>query len=288
MKSITDSVRAHGGLIATHELHADGHFRGSIANALAHNRLVRVRQGWYCPAELHPLLREAARVGGAATCVSALALHGAWTVKTDILHVSVLSNSCRLRTRADKRARLADSPGALVRVHWSLTVPDHRLLLDPIECLRDLLHCETPEMSTAVADSVLHRNPDLTAEWLALVETQPLAARIWLSRIDGVCESGTESIFWFRMSPLGLPLRRQVRIARVGRVDFLIGSKLIVEVDSAKYHTDPDAYERDRRRDAQLSALGYRVLRFTYEQILNRWPEVEAAVLASILRGDHR
>jgi len=209
-------------------------------------------------------------------------------VATPVLHIAVPANSCRLRTRADKRARLAEVPNPLVRVHWRDDEFDERLILSPAKCLADLIRCESPEMVTAVADSVLHRNPLLIESWMKVVESSPARHHAWLSRIDGVCESGTESLFWFRMSLLGLPLRRQVKIAGVGRVDFLIGSRLVVEVDSAKYHTDPEAYERDRRRDAQLSALGYRVLRFTYKQILNRWPEVEAAVLASILRADHR
>lgn len=162
-----------------------------------------------------------------------------------------------------------------------------RLILSPIECLTHLVGCQPPEVVTATADSALNRDPLLIEPWQDLVRMSARALQPWLSRVDGVCESGTESLFWFRMSPLDLPMRRQVRIAGVGRVDFLIGSKLVIEVDSAKYHTDPKAYEEDRRRDARLSAMGYRVLRFTYDQILNRWAEVEAAVLASIIRGDH-
>ena len=206
---------------------------------------------------------------------------------TPVLHIAVPANSCRLRTRTNKRERLTNAPNPLVRVHWTESGIDERLIRSPLDCLADLIHCEPPEMVTAIADSVLQHNPLLIQGWLELVASSPLHHRPWLSRIDGVCESGTESIFWFRMSPLGFPLKRQVKIAGVGRVDFLVGSRLIVEVDSARYHTSPEDYERDRRRDALLSALGYRVHRFTYEQILNRWPEVETAVIASILRGDH-
>lgn len=288
MTSIEHSVHNRGGLAATHELYSDGHSRSAIAGALSRRRLLRVRQGWYCLPSAHPHLLEAARDGGPATCVTARALHGAWTIATPILHIAVPTNSCRLRTRTDNRERLAEAPNPLVRVHWTESGIDERLIRSPLNCLADLVQCEPPEMVTAIADSVLHRNPLLFDGWLNLVAASPLHQRSWLSRIDGVCESGTESLFWFRMSPLGLPLKRQVKIPGVGRVDFLVGSRLVVEVDSARYHTNPEDYERDRRRDALLSALGYRVLRFTYEQIVNRWPEVEAAVIASVLRGDHR
>lgn len=76
-------------------------------------------------------------------------------------------------------------------------------------------------------------------------------------------------------------------IPGVGRVDFVIGAFLVVEVDGAEYHTDPERFEADRHRDAMLSIRGYRVLRFSYRQVIHAWHEVEAAVLAAVVRGDH-
>jgi very-short-patch-repair endonuclease len=43
--------------------------------------------------------------------------------------------------------------------------------------------------------------------------------------------------------------------------------KLVVEVDSWRFHGDRDAFESDRVRDAVLVAHGYRVLRFTARQL---------------------
>lgn len=42
---------------------------------------------------------------------------------------------------------------------------------------------------------------------------------------------------------------------------------LAVEVDGFAYHTSPSAFERDRRRDAELVAAGVRVVRVTWRQI---------------------
>ena len=92
----------------------------------------------------------------------------------------------------------------------------------------------------------------------------------------------------FHLLILRLPFVQQIKVAGVGRVDFLIGECLVVEVDGAEFHTTREAFEEDRRRDALLSSLGYRVLRFSYNQINKRWPVVEAALLAAISRGDHR
>lgn len=101
---------------------------------------------------------------------------------------------------------------------------------------------------------------------------------------DGVCESGTETIFFDRFRDLAP--RRQVVIPGVGRVDFLLGERLITEVDGSAHHSGPEQFEADRRRDALLSARGFRVLRFSYRQVTSRWFEVEASVRAAIARGD--
>lgn len=46
--------------------------------------------------------------------------------------------------------------------------------------------------------------------------------------------------------------------------------KLAIECDGYGSHMDPASFERDRARDAELMALGWRVLRFTWAQITYR------------------
>jgi very-short-patch-repair endonuclease len=298
MHPISRAITSRGGLAATFELRADGFTRAQLGAAVASREIVRVRHGWYVSRGIHPLLAQAARVGGRLTCVNGLALHGAWECPSEELHVAVPPHACRLRDRNDARTRLADEGNPLVRVHWRAEPPASRLpstvgpiatrlLLDPIACLEHAIGCQPPEVVTAVADSLLRARPHLRVEWARLCERSPAAHRHFLRHVDGVCESGTESLFWFRMRRFRLPLRRQVRIAGVGRVDFLIGEWLVIEVDGAAYHTDPARFEGDRHRDAVLSSIGYRVLRFSYRQVMSDWSEVEAAVLAAVLRGDH-
>ena len=58
--------------------------------------------------------------------------------------------------------------------------------------------------------------------------------------------------------------------ARVGpyEVDFLWReARLIVEVDGFAFHGDRAAFEADRRRDAELAARGFHVIRVTWRQI---------------------
>jgi len=287
MVSITESVRRRGGLAATFELYEDGHTRRGLASAVHSGSIVRVRQGWFALNGTHPILLEAVRVGGRLTGLSALELQGFWSYPTDDLHVAVHPHDARLRTRLDKTRRLADSPEPATCVHWREHAAGSRFMLAPVECLTDVIACQTPDVVTAVADSVLFKRPRLVAEWNELVAGAAQCHRSYLAAVDGVCESGTESIFWFRTKKFGLTIARQVHIPGIGRVDFRVGPKLIIEVDGAAYHTDPVAFHRDRHRDAVLSALGYRVLRFSYRQVLYAWPEVEAALVGAMLRGDH-
>ena len=286
MSSLIRSIVTRGGLVATHELYHDGYSRAYLASAVRSGHIIRVRQGWYAHPRTPDALIRAARVGGQLTCLSGVALHGIWQYPSALLHVAVPAEACRLRHPRDKTVRLTAGQ-TRVKVHWRK--PDattNRLLLDPPSCLADVIRCQPAEVAVLTADSAIVNRLINLDQWARIVEDAPSARRPGLDRAHGVCESGTESLVSFRLHPFHLPLRCQARIGGF-RVDFLIGTKLIVEVDGAEYHTDPERFESDRRRDAVLSRLGYRVLRFSYKQVLYRWLEVEAAILAAVVRGDH-
>ena len=73
-----------------------------------------------------------------------------------------------------------------------------------------------------------------------------------------------------------------VRI-RGHEVDFLwVAEKLVVEVDGYAYHASASAFGRDRRRDATLTAAGFRVVRFTWPDIVDE-PEATLVRLAQAL-----
>jgi very-short-patch-repair endonuclease len=65
-------------------------------------------------------------------------------------------------------------------------------------------------------------------------------------------------------------------------VDFLWRDRrLIVETDGFAHHRSRAAFEADRARDTTLQGQGFRVLRFTYREVLDRSPVV--AVLRPLL-----
>jgi very-short-patch-repair endonuclease len=58
--------------------------------------------------------------------------------------------------------------------------------------------------------------------------------------------------------------------------------RLVVELDSYGFHSSRAAFERDRRKDQELQANGWRVIRFTWRQITDE-PEAVIAALATAL-----
>jgi very-short-patch-repair endonuclease len=277
-----------GGLIATHELYDLGHDRGSVARLVRRREILRVRQGWFCRPGTDVMLRRAARVGGRATCRTALGLAGIWTTRDRRIHVAVPAHAVRLRTARSPLRRRSHHGDQDVVVHWRDATGSSRLLLDPLEALRDLAVCGEADEIAAAADSLLRTGRATRADLTRAADALPSWAAHAVLEADGVCESGIETIVWRLLRRHRIPARRQPRIPGVGRVDFLIAGTLIVEVDGEQYHAGAVEFERDRHRDALAAALGFRTLRFSYAQVTARPAEVEAAIRAAATRDERR
>ncbi len=83
---------------------------------------------------------------------------------------------------------------------------------------------------------------------------------------DGRAESVLESMARVALVMSGLKPDVQVWIGRM-RVDLMIGN-VIIEIDGFEHHSNRTDYRRDRRRCNALTALGYRVLRFSWEEVV--------------------
>jgi very-short-patch-repair endonuclease len=97
-------------------------------------------------------------------------------------------------------------------------------------------------------------------------------------------ESDLEELFLELCSSEGLPRPRvNVPIVVDGlevRPDFAWPEqRLIVELDSARFHSTPSGVERDKRRDQRLLLAGWATMRTTWTQLRS-----EPAVLASAIR----
>lgn len=219
----------------------------------------------------NPGVVQAVRQGGVLGCASALAFRGVWKINDNRLHI--------YRSRHERRG------GSECRAPKSRIASDVAVLRMP-EAFMHAVFCLHAYDFLAIAESAIHRRLIAEVELRAILSTLgPRVDRV-MALLD-IAESGTESYVRLRLRAMGVKLRPQVEIAGVGRVDFLIGTSLVVEVDSRAHHTDPEAYARDRVRDQKLQRLGYRVVRVTYGQVMFGWAAVEARLLAMIRAGLH-
>lgn len=83
------------------------------------------------------------------------------------------------------------------------------------------------------------------------------------------------------LSSRGVPVRPQVHVPGVGRVDLLVGESLIIECDSEEHHAG--IIDKDRRRDMMARRLGYTVVRLSWQQVWCTWEETRA-FLADLIR----
>lgn len=99
--------------------------------------------------------------------------------------------------------------------------------------------------------------------------------------------SGLEARFLALLAGAGVELPEgQVDLGDeiwVGRVDFFWrAARLVVEIDSDRYHTSALDRESDARRDTALRAAGFRVLRITEHRLREQPAEVVALVCAAL------
>jgi very-short-patch-repair endonuclease len=117
-------------------------------------------------------------------------------------------------------------------------------------------------------------------------------ARRVLELADPESGSVLESVLRVRMHLAGIAGFSTQLVIRddagrhVLRVDFCFAeARLVVEVDGEKWHQDP---ARDRSRDNALAALGWRVLRYTWAEVVHQPERVLAEIRQALgATADH-
>jgi very-short-patch-repair endonuclease len=263
---IAAELLARGSVCHISVLIRAGISRDRVERAATRGEIRRVRPGWYAVGTSVPELLTAVRAGGAVTCVSALRLRGAWAIDDELLHIRV-------------RRGNTSSPSAAVRRHWS-DEPVLAPMDDALTAARCVIRCLPTEHAVAVLDSALRlglvTGSDLRRESSA-------RARRVIAHLDPRSESGLESLARLRLRHHRIRLRTQVKIAGVGRVDILIGDRLILELDGEEWHD----FEEDRARDRRAMVRRYLPIRASYRQVMFEWDALEAELLTLIRRREH-
>ncbi len=259
------------GVASRQQLNAMGVSDKQLAALRRQGQLELIRRGWYARTGANPKARAAVASGGVLTGADALALHGAWDLRE--LHTHV---------RAHQLERIRTASGIVP--HTLKPSPVCSSAVDDIDtALAVLFKDHARNEAVVVCDSLVNRGL-VTMNTLEAASAVHPRGKVIVNLVDPHSESGTES--WFRLWAYRhqISFRSQVWIPGVGRVDFLIGSRLVIECDSVAHHTSLAAYENDRARDLALKALGFEVIRLTYHQVL-RLEEGPGQVILQLIRN---
>lgn len=277
MLSASDTIHRLGGVARSAHLQTLGFDRRHLAACVARGEIQRVRPGVFPSKALADDVHTAVAHGGALTCVSALRRMGIWT----------LSNSGAVHVWMGPGRHTREHSGCRCINHYQQGTPP----LGMASLVSALLHfrqCEGDEAFFAAFESAWRKRLLSRSQRDQVRAGLPAGAR-WLvdfARPDA--DSGLESLLRLRLHLLGIALECQVSILGVGRVDFVVGGRLIIEVDGKENHDGSTMRHKDLIRDAAASALGYETLRFDYAQIIHDWPAVQASIAMALQRTAQR
>jgi very-short-patch-repair endonuclease len=217
--------------------------------------------------------------GAVVSHLSSAAVSGFAPPTADVVHITVRGRRCRPKSGIHvHRAATLDPRDVTTHQNVPITTPARALVEIAASLpLRDVERV----FDEALVKRIVTRS--------AVRNAQRRASRRRGSKIintitsaEGGTRSEAERHFRTLIRKSGLP-RPAVNV-RLGpyEVDFLWSEqRLIVEVDGYAFHSSRTAFERDRRRDAHLQSLGYRVMRVTWRQLMTE-PE---AVLVRITQA---
>ena len=267
---------ADHGVVSRQQLQAAGVSDPGIRHLMRSDVLRRLRTGWFAAAHANPAVCRAVSLGGTLSCVSALGRYGVWVPEraTRLLHV---------RLNGYRRRDARRTPG----VRWCGGGGPTRHAVDDLESsVLAAAGCLDGVELTAVFDSLLNKRLMDPGQLRNLLADQPARVLRWLAAADGSAASGTETVLRLHFRARGIGYCTQVFIPAVGRVDFLVGRRLVVEADSRTHHAG-DGIDGDRDRDLELHRLGFLPFRTSHQQVFYRFTAVAAALDAVIGRGEH-
>jgi very-short-patch-repair endonuclease len=277
-------ARRQQGVVTLAQLADAGLGRPAVVHRVAQGRLTRYHRGVYLvgplPAQFSVEMAAVLACGEGAV----LSHHSAaaiWEIRprhAGPVHVTVPCRAPRPRAGIKvHRTNRTHSLNAAVRHGLPLTTPPRTL--------RDLatrLPQHELDRATEQAQILGLTTRDEIAE---TIDGRPGAAALRRALYDEPTLTRSEAERRLLRLIRDARLPRPETNARVAgyEVDLLWRDRrLIVEVDGFAFHGSRRAFERDRARDVDLQAAGYRVVRFTWRQITQQ-PHAVVARLAVLL-----
>ena len=293
--------------ISRAELAKAGVTAGRLRSALARGELVRIRRGIYATAPLAPRRRHLLSGGRPDPAyleqvrAALLALGGAaaaagrtaavlWGFDLVVEPALIEVHAARGRTHAAMAGVLLHARSLVDTEVRDLAGHRPVRVLTPVATVLDCAASRPLHEAVAVADSAMRLGAvtlDQLTEAVQVRRSQPGVRRLRrvLALVDPACESVLESLLRVLLAQHGIALGRSQYVIRtpggqtIARADFAWPEfMLMLECDGGRWHDPDDARDRDRRRDNEAARLGWRVLRITWDDVVNRPAYVAALV----------
>lgn len=164
----------------------------------------------------------------------------------------------------------------------------------PTRTILDLAgELDAPVLREVLTDALRRKKTTLEGLEVGLARTTTHAGvgrlRALVDELQGgtLTESELEDRVYTLLEGSGFPRPVKQKAVHVGhrlrRLDFFFPEfNVVIEADGYAYHSSPEAFERDRRRNNALLARGHRVLHWTWSALHGR-PEELLLELATVL-----
>ncbi|MGV9194849.1 endonuclease domain-containing protein [Microbacterium sp. MC2] len=270
----------HGGIAHRADILGAGFGLPRLRAFVRDGQAAVIRRAWVHLPDAPGSLTTAARAGGRVTC-STLARHRGWWMPEGAgreVHVHMVPGSGSPRLGPDWAGV----------THWTQPLaPAGRSLETSVEdALAHIALCQPREVALVLWEAAV-RCETVTPESLRTVPWRTRAARELADTVQGLSDSGLETLLVVPLRRWGMRVRQQVKLA--GRlVDLLVGDRLVIQIDGWEFHSSSAQRTRDIAHDAELRLRGYTVLRFSYAQVVHDRDATLATIRRAVASQLHR
>lgn len=252
--------------------------RRRLRRALKHGTVTSPARGRFCLPTAVDAQRKAAELT-AVVCLRSAAAHHGWKLKTQPTVPELMVR----RGRKLPPVRLGG-----VSIHWANLAPDQIEggVTTPLRTVVDCARALPFDEALAIADSAL-RSGKVTRDELDAIDVRGAGAdavRRVLRHADGRAANPFESVLRALCIEAGLDVVPQMELdLGTGAIHpdlVCLLLHLVLEADSWTFHATRKAHRKDCARYNLLVIRGWRVLRFTWEQVMHdqsyvRWALAE-------------
>ncbi len=291
-RAVAEIADRQHGVVSRAQLLAAGLGRGTITRGVEAGRLWPVFRGVYAVGHValgrRAWWKAALLACGPDAALSHRSAATLWQLRADAtLPVDVTTSTSHGRKHAQvatHRTRL-DPTDALVIDDLRVTTPSRtivdmaarlegRRLRELVERAQDVRRFDRDDLESALSRVPRRPGTRRLEDLIVLVSPDAENARSHLERLF---------LRLVRRARLPRPLLNH-EIAGHARDFVWLDKRLVVETDGCRYHSSRQARRRDNRRDRELTARGWRPVRFTYEELAFE-PDDVAREVAKLLFG---